>query len=229
MAPHSEFEIQCDPLIKIIHSIMSADESDDESIDEEQLDEYREMVENLGDFPDKVKISSLSMMAEDFSDSGKGSKAIYQIIRERLMTSSRTETLLPLVYLLDSILKNAKGRYIAIVEADAAKWLAHVFPQLPSVQKQKVQRMWKTWNDTKLFDDEKLQQMADCFVERSQSQENNGTMSSGVEKKMNSTTDPVAGISRTVCAVINFLNRNRIKSSNPMLNDYRALCFCHPL
>jgi hypothetical protein len=58
---------------------------------------------------DKVQINSLTMVAEDYSETRKGAKAIYNIIRERLLSATvAREKLLPLVYLVDSIIKNAK-------------------------------------------------------------------------------------------------------------------------
>ncbi|KAL7557156.1 hypothetical protein ACA910_002436 [Epithemia clementina (nom. ined.)] len=144
------------------------DDDEEEEIDEEQLQEYSEMVENLGEFPDKVKISSLSMVSEDYSDSMTASKKLYKIIRERIMRSSR-ERLLPLVYLIDSILKNAKGHFIKIVENDAENWLPLVFQKLSENQKHKLQKVWKTWGDTNLFEAAKLKVMGRCFDRSSNS------------------------------------------------------------
>jgi pre-mRNA cleavage complex 2 protein Pcf11 len=135
---------------------------------------------------DKVKINSLSMVAEDHSDSKVGATALYQVIRHRLLKSPR-EKLLPLVYVVDSIVKNAKGHYVSLVEEDAANWIPTVYELLQEPQKQKLQKVWKTWNDVKLFSPDSLKAMGRCFDEKV----------SG--KALSSSTAQVAGISRTVC------------------------------
>eukprot|EP00522_Entomoneis_paludosa_P004078 CAMPEP_0172473720 /NCGR_PEP_ID=MMETSP1065-20121228/68996_1 /TAXON_ID=265537 /ORGANISM="Amphiprora paludosa, Strain CCMP125" /LENGTH=611 /DNA_ID=CAMNT_0013231895 /DNA_START=42 /DNA_END=1878 /DNA_ORIENTATION=+ len=184
-------------------AVPEEEEEEEDEIDEEQLDEYREMVDNLGDFPDKVKISSLSMMAEDFSDSKQGAKMIYNIIRERLMnTSTREKQLLPLIYLLDSIVKNAKGHFIPIVEGDAHVWISHAWNQLRNAEplKLKLQKVWKTWNDGKIFDAQQLKVMGQCF---DAANKNNQTQSIP--------STEVAGISRTVC--VNTMRLNIIEQN----------------
>jgi pre-mRNA cleavage complex 2 protein Pcf11 len=56
---------------------------------------------------DKVKINSLSMVAEDHADSLQSAAAIYNVIREPLISPSvHSDRKLPLVYVIDSILKN---------------------------------------------------------------------------------------------------------------------------
>jgi pre-mRNA cleavage complex 2 protein Pcf11 len=130
-----------------------------------------------------VKINSLSMVAEDHSDSKVGARALYQVIRQRLLKSPR-ETLLPLVYVVDSILKNAKGHYVTVVEEDAANWIPTVYERLQEPQKIKLQKVWKTWNG--IFSPESLKAMGRCFDEKV----------SG--KALSSSTAQVAGISRTV-------------------------------
>lgn len=125
------------------------------------------------------------MVAEDHSESKAGSNAIYKIIRDRLLGSSR-EKLLPLVYLVDSILKNAKGHYVEVVEDDAANWIPGVHKKLQEPQKAKLQKVWKTWNDSHIFAPEKLKAMGRCFDE------------SVSGKSLSSSTAQVVGINRTV-------------------------------
>ena len=125
------------------------------------------------------------MVAEDYSDSLVGAKAIYQVIRDRLLKAPR-EKLLPLVYTVDSIIKNARGHYIAIVENDAENWIPSVYTQLQDAQKDKFQRMWKTWNDARIFSPERLKSMGRCFDDKA----------SG--NSLSSSTSQVAGINRTV-------------------------------
>eukprot|EP00977_Amphora_coffeiformis_P029433 scaffold40691_cov191-Amphora_coffeaeformis.AAC.1 len=124
------------------------------------------------------------MVAEDYSDSMVGATAIYQVIRDRLLKAPR-DKLLPLVYAVDSIIKNAKGHYIAIVENDAENWIPSVYTQLQDVQKAKFQKMWKTWNDARIFSPENLKAMGRCFDDNT----------SG--NSLSSSTSQVAGINRT--------------------------------
>jgi hypothetical protein len=139
----------------------------------------------FNDFQDRVKINSLSMVAEDYSDSKPAATAIYQVIRDRLLKSPR-DKILPLVYAIDSILKNARGHYIAVVEQDAGNWIPTVYRQLQEPQKAKLEKVWKTWNDARIFSPESLKAMGRCFDENV----------SG--KSLTTSMEPVAGISRTV-------------------------------
>lgn len=125
------------------------------------------------------------MVAEDYSDSKPAANAIYQVIRDRLLKSPR-EKLLPLVYAIDSILKNAKGHYTAVVEQDAGNWIPLVYGQLQEPQKAKLEKVWKTWNDARIFSPESLKAMGQCFDENV----------SG--KSLSTSMAPVAGINRTV-------------------------------
>ena len=105
------------------------------------------------------------MVAEDHSDSKGSAKAIYNVIRKQLL-ETEPGNLLPLVYLVDSILKNVKGKYIEIIEADAESWMPLVYRQLQDPQKEKLQKVWKTWNDARIFASEALKSMGRCFEDR---------------------------------------------------------------
>jgi pre-mRNA cleavage complex 2 protein Pcf11 len=109
-----------------------------------------------------VKINTLSMIAEDYSDYAKHARTIYQIIRNHLLQTS-TENMLPLVYVLDSILKNAKGSYISLVEKDAVTWLPAVYKRLSDLQRGKLEKVYKTWNEFKIFSPEAYKAMGACF------------------------------------------------------------------
>lgn len=147
------------------------DSDDEEEIDEEQLEEYKEMVDDLGTFPDKIKINSLSMVAEDHAESATNAAAIYSIIRESLLSSSvHCDRKLPLVYVVDSILKNVKGQFIPIVEKDASSWLPVVYQALPEEKRLKLEKVWNLWNrGTKggVFAKDKWEEMGRCFSEKS--------------------------------------------------------------
>jgi len=161
------------------------DSDEDEEIDDEQLEEYKEMVKDLGTFPDKVKINSLSMVAEDHAESSRNATAIYNIIRESLVsTDVHCDRKLPLVYLIDSILKNVKGQFIPIVENDAANWFPVVYKALPEGKCGKLEKVWNLWNkgtNAGVFAKDKWEEMGRCFSEKSDtSSTNNGNNSNEV-------------------------------------------------
>ena len=86
-------------------------DEEEEEIDEEQVEDYCAMLDRLGNFPEKVAINSLSMAAEDFASSRSSALTIYGCVLSRLVdrTSpgiSSPDRKLPLVYVLDSLLKN---------------------------------------------------------------------------------------------------------------------------
>lgn len=114
---------------------------------------------------DKVKINSLSMVAEDHADSYKSAAALYDCIRKPLTSPSVIkERKLPLVYVLDSILKNVKGQFIPIVEGDAKNWMPLVYNVLPDDQGKKLKRVWNMWRDVNLFSVEAWEEMGECFA-----------------------------------------------------------------
>lgn len=149
-----------------------ADESDGEaSIDEEQLDEYREMIDDLGSFPDKVIINSLSMVAEDHATSKSSASKIYGCIRSKLQTVS-SDRKLPLVYVIDSILKNVKGLYISLIEKDAKVWLPDVYRALrDDARRSKLKKVWRTWKEFKIFQESCWKDMGTCFGPSKQEEE----------------------------------------------------------
>ena len=159
-------------------------DSDEEEIDEEQLDEYKEMVEGLGTFPDKVKINSLSMVAEDHADSSRNAEAIYNIIRDSLVsTNVHYDRKLPLVYLIDSILKNVKGYFIKIIENDAANWFPVVYRALPQEKRAKLEKVWNLWNtgpSAGLFAKDKWEEMGRCFSEKQDAEINSELSKAGL-------------------------------------------------
>lgn len=128
------------------------------------------------------------MIAGDYAESKSSAGSIYQIIRERLLATSR-DNMLPLVYLLDSILKNVRGFYIEIVQDDAANWMPMVYHKLQDAQQAKLKKVWNTWEEFKLFSTEAWKAMGSCFDNQS------GSI-------LNSAVSDVAGIARTVRALL---------------------------
>jgi hypothetical protein len=154
------------------------------------------------------------MVAEDHSETKASAKAIYDIIRKRIMSTSR-DNLLPLVYVLDSILKNVKGKFIRVIEVDVANWMPVVYRQLQKPQRAKLQKVWKTWNECKIFSSDSWKAMGECFDE-------------GDSAK--ATT--VAGITRTVSRSLNCTHRVVLlsiqRSSRQLtLSENRLLGACY--
>eukprot|EP00934_Nitzschia_sp_Nitz4_P001062 Nitzschia sp. Nitz4//scaffold174_size87051//7998//9916//NITZ4_005099-RA/size87051-processed-gene-0.53-mRNA-1//1//CDS//3329538842//1062//frame0 len=141
------------------------DDEDDEPMDDEQLEEYRKMVMNLGTFPDKVMINSLTMVAEDYEDSPKNASLIYKVIREPLLSKNVIgDRKLPLVYLVDSILKNVKGVYIPIIEQDTGTWLPVVYDALSEEKRAKLKKVYNIWRETGIFPESSWKAMGTCFT-----------------------------------------------------------------
>lgn len=145
-----------------------------EEIDEEQVEDYCAMLDRLGNFPEKVAINSLSMAAEDFASSPTSASTIYECIRSRLVdrTSPGISSLdrkLPLVYVLDSLLKNVKGVYIKIIQDDAADWMSNVYEMFDKANKEaekaRLKKVWNTWREFGVIKDEdKWRQIGQCFM-----------------------------------------------------------------
>jgi CID domain len=119
---------------------------------------------------DKVCINLLSMVAEDFSDREGSTKKIYKAIQDRLLTCESSSYVLPVMYALDSILKNNHKQqpqiFRSLVEQDAADWMPKLHKRLDVNQRLKLQKVWKTWyNETfRLFDETTWKTMGQCFT-----------------------------------------------------------------
>ena len=137
-------------------------------MDDEQLADYKDMLQQLGAFPDKVLINTLSMIAEDYSVSfPKSSSSIYNAIRDLLLSNDvKPDCKLPLVYVIDSILKNVKGLYILIMQPDIQQWMEPVYQMLNGndLARTKLRKVWNTWNECKIFPEEEWKNMGKCFL-----------------------------------------------------------------
>jgi CID domain len=112
------------------------------------------------------------MVAEDFADSEDSSQKIYRAIRDRLLTCESSSYVLPVMYVLDSILKNNNHKqqpqiFRTLVEQEAAEWMPKLHKRLDTNQKQKLQKVWRTWyNDTfRLFEETTWKTMGQCFTD----------------------------------------------------------------
>lgn len=111
------------------------------------------------------------MVAEDFSDREASTKKIYKVIRDRLLMAEPSSYVLPVMYVLDSILKNNHKQqpqiFRSLVEQDAAEWMPKLHNRLDAHHRVKLQKVWKTWyNDTfRLFEETTWKTMGQCFTE----------------------------------------------------------------
>jgi len=153
-------------------------DDDAEEIDDEQVEDYCSMLDKLGTVPEKIKINSLSMAAEDFASSHKSATTIYKCILSRLIDTKMTpgggisspNRKLPLVYVLDSLLKNVGGVYIDIIQDDAANWMRIVYDifdiNKKEDEKARLKKVWNTWKEFGVIKDiDKWREIGQCFLE----------------------------------------------------------------
>ena len=141
----------------------------------------------------KVLINSLTMVAEDHAESMDSAKKIYDCIRGQLLAANG-DYKLPIMYVIDSILKNAKGCYIGFFEDDASSWMGSVYRSLPNeTTRSKLKKVYKTWNDFSLFPLDKWKAMGECFND-----DNDDTGSRSPRSSDPSGAGTVAGIPRSV-------------------------------
>jgi hypothetical protein len=132
------------------------------------------------------------MVAEDHAGSYKNASAIYACIKNPLVDPSVSSARkLPLVYVIDSILKNVGGHFVTIIHEDAKNWLPIVYSTLPPDQQAKLKKVWNLWKG--IFDDASWKEMGSCFL-----------TNIGVAKLAASqvAVAPVAGIPRAVRQVV---------------------------
>jgi len=141
-------------------------------LSDDQLEEYTSLLHKLGDFPDKVQINVLTMIADDYASGyAQSSSSIYRCIRDLLIsTEVPPSRKLPLVYVIDSILKNVKGNYIALMRVDIPLWMPIVHEALSSstqydVAKLKVRKVWNTWKEFNIFPDKDWKEMGNPFIQ----------------------------------------------------------------
>lgn len=105
------------------------------------------------------------MVAEDHADSRKNAAAIYNIIKEPLLSSTvSADRKLPLVYVVDSILKNVRGKYIPVIELDAETWLSAVNQSLSEDKRVKLKKVYNLWRDAGVFSEASWKKMGAAFA-----------------------------------------------------------------
>jgi len=127
----------------------------------------------LGAFPDKVLINTLSMIAEDYSKSSSpqhlsSSQKIYNLIKALLLSDKVPPNhKLPLVYVIDSILKNARGTYPSSMSSTIPTWMDHVHKLLSqdTQSRTRLRKVWNTWREFQIFPEHEWKQMGQCFLQ----------------------------------------------------------------
>ena len=136
------------------------------------------------------------MIAGDYTESSSCARLLYDCIRAPLVsTRVSSDRKLPLVYVLDSILKNAGSIFQQIMENDIKNWMPIVYKHLHKnkTSQQKLKKVWKTWKEFNLFTDTNWKQMGTCFLQEEEEQQQQSNNS-------NSGASPSGGvIERTVC------------------------------
>lgn len=118
------------------------------------------------------------MVAEDHADSRANAAAIYGVIRKPLVASNISpDKKLPLVYVIDSILKNVKGFYIPAIEEDAKTWMPVVYQALPEDKRAKLKKVWNLWKGANIFKEANWQEMGSCFSAASAGSSSDATTS----------------------------------------------------
>lgn len=139
-------------------------------------------------FQEKAAINALSISAEDFSSSPSSASIIYNCIRARLFadelatSNAESRKLIPLVYVIDSLLKNVGGAYIDIILNDASTWMPHVHSILHRAGDQdgkaRLKKVWNTWRDFGVVkDEERWKNIGQCFVNEAQARNAPGAAS----------------------------------------------------
>jgi pre-mRNA cleavage complex 2 protein Pcf11 len=186
-------------------------------MDDEQLSEYKHMLKQLGAYPDKVLINTLSMIAEDYSVSfPESSSKIYRAIRDLLLSKDvSSDCKLPLVYVIDSILKNVKGLYIEIMQKDIIQWMEPVYTMLNGndMARTKLRKVWNTWNEFKIFPLDEWKNMGKCFTDEDDQL--------ATAKKIADAKTKAAGIDRAPDGSLK-LSANLRKHMQAVLDDVQA-------
>jgi pre-mRNA cleavage complex 2 protein Pcf11 len=188
-----------------------------DDLNDDQLAEYKSMLKQLGAFPDKVLINTLSMIAEDYSISYPEScNNIYIAIRDLLLSKDvKPDCKLPLVYVIDSILKNAKGLYIEIMQQDIQNWMGTVYQMLQGSElaRVKLRRVWNTWNEFHIFSHDDWKQMGKCFTDEDEK--------AAVARKIADAKTKAAGIDRAPDGSL-LLGSKLRKHMQAVLDDVQA-------
>lgn len=151
------------------------------------------------------------MVAEDHAQNPRAAHAIYRCIQQPLLQGPR-EIKLPLVYVIDSILKNVKGCFTAIIQNDAKHWMPLVYTQINQEQKEKLKKTWTSWKEFQIFNDATWREMGACFLT------NDGV----AQLAANSSTSYNGGIARSADGELQLKPRVR-KQMQHLLDDAQSL------
>ncbi|GMH53399.1 hypothetical protein TrRE_jg8759, partial [Triparma retinervis] len=115
-------------------------------MEDDDLTALTSQLSELGSHPDKALINAITMLAEDYADDSLGANEFYDIIRTRMVSASTSDIFkLPLVYLVDSILNNAKGEFISVVGETITSVFFSVYSKIDDNSKKKFARLLSIW------------------------------------------------------------------------------------
>ena len=120
---------------------------------------------------EKATINALSITADDFSTLPSSATKLYTAIKTRLLQTSTPGHLIPLVYVIDSLLKNVGGTYIPIILNDAQSWMGSVHDTLSKSGDvsgvARLKKVWNTWREQGVVKDESMwKKIGECFEEK---------------------------------------------------------------
>lgn len=111
------------------------------------LAEYSAEMDALGSHPAKDVINLLSMLADDFKHSAP---AIVGVIHSKI-SSVQPNFKLPIIYTIDSILKNVRGAYRSAFHAVIVNLFTDAFLAVDGKSRGSMLRVLKTWTEMHIF------------------------------------------------------------------------------
>eukprot|EP00941_MAST-03F_sp_MAST-3F-sp1_P003149 g3149.t1 len=121
-------------------------------MDQQAINDYNIELDGLGGHPDKAKINLLSMLADDFKEF---SSTIVSIIHAKI-SSVHPSCKLPILYTIDSILKNVRGPYRAAFGAVIVGLFSNAYIAVDTKSRGSMMRVLRTWQESSLFPESTL-------------------------------------------------------------------------
>ena len=115
---------------------------------------FESMLTQLGDFPDKNIIDQLTLTAKAVMQllGAAGAKRVVEnLTRTMLHVSTAPARLIPLFYLLDSILKNVGRAYVTLCEPEIVALFRQAFERSSGKDRFRLNHLRLSWVDRALF------------------------------------------------------------------------------
>ncbi|CAM9502238.1 unnamed protein product, partial [Phaeothamnion confervicola] len=130
------------------------------------MNDFRTRAAKLRDFPDKAMIDYLTKAADANRDEALRVAALLE--GQVSDPAFPAKYKLPLVYLIDSILKNVREPYTTILAAGVVGWYSCAWDSVDSKGRASLIKVLGTWEAGRLFAPDKLQQLREIVASRSQ-------------------------------------------------------------